>query len=119
MKARYSLLSQDEFDMDDVGDETGSLLGGISDMWPGDSGSGIKKTSASHDRPERSVTLRLYTMAKHHFMLAFSIFFLLFFISVMLGVMSPSMVHTTDIKASQVHLFIHFLDAIASLYLDM
>ena len=30
MKARYSLLSQEEFDMDEGGDETGSLLGGLS-----------------------------------------------------------------------------------------
>ena len=103
MKARYSLLSQDDFDLTDgAGEETGSLLGGLSDMWNGgrDSGSGIKKTSASHDRPEKSVTLRLYTMQKHHFLLAFVVFFTLFFVSVILGVVSPDMVKRTQVRAS-------------------
>ena len=98
MKTRYSLLSQDDFDLTDGGgEETGSLLGGLSDMWSGDSS---KKTAASHDRPEKSVTLRLYTMHKHHFLLAFCIFFALFFVSVLLGAVSPDMVKRTEMSAT-------------------
>ena len=97
------------------------ILFPVPDMWPGDSGSSIKKSSVNHDRPEKSVTLRLYTMQvrhviilypmmliilfplqKHHFMISFTIFFILFFISVLLGVMSPSMVHTTQVRATQI-----------------
>ena len=105
MKTRYSLLSQDDFDLTDGAgaEETGSLLGGLSDMWGGgDSGSSVKKTAASHDRPEKSVTLRLYTMQKHQFLLAFVVFFALFFVSVILGVVSPDMVKRTEVRASDV-----------------
>ena len=99
MKARYSLLSQDDIGGD--AEESGSLLGGISDMWSDTSSSG-KKPSSSHARPEKSVTLRLYTMQKHHFLLSFIIFLALFFIAVMLGVASPDMVQKTEMLATDI-----------------
>ena len=70
-------------------------------MWSGDPGSSsTQKTSSSHAKPEKSVTLRLYTMQKHHFLLAFTVFFALFFVSVLMGAASPEMVKKTDVKAS-------------------
>ena len=82
MKAKYSLLSQDEFDTGGGGGESSSLLGSLADMWGPENS---KVAAASHDRPERSVTLRLYTMHKHHFFLSFAIFFSLFIFSVTVG----------------------------------
>ena len=105
MKTKYSLLSQDEFDLTDTGGggggggESGSLLGSLADMWGPEN---KKATAASHDRPEKSVTLRLYTMQKHHFFLSFAIFFSLFLFSVTVGWLSPSMVQRDHLKASQV-----------------
>ena len=104
MKAKYSLLSQDDFDLGSrggEGEESGALLGGLADMWGG-GGGGPSQNSASHDRPEKSVSLRLYTMQKHHFFLAFAIFFSLFMFSVTVGWVSPDMVERTHVKASQV-----------------
>ena len=104
MKAKYSLLSQEDFDLTTGGaEESGSLLGGLADMWGGGGeGGGGRQKSAAHDKPEKSVSLRLYTMHKHHFFLSFAIFFTLFIFSVTVGWMSPEMVQRTHVKASQV-----------------
>ena len=101
MKARYSLLSQTEgMDLAGAGEEGGSLLGGLGDLWPGGGGGGGGR-SHGHAQPEQSVTLRLYSMTKQHFLLAFTVFFALMGVAVVLGAASPDMVTRTQVRASQ------------------
>ncbi|XP_043219290.1 transmembrane protein 181-like [Amphibalanus amphitrite] len=54
-----------------------------------------------HDRCERSLQMRLYTMHKREFVLLFAGFFLSFFVIILIGLAGPAGLVTTTVKASE------------------
>ena len=104
MKQKYSLLGQEDFELTGGGGNSGSSSTGIEALT--DLFSNFTKhisPAPSHERPERSVQMRLYTMQKRHFLLCFTIFFCLFCISVLIGMASPNMVEKNITKASELN----------------
>ena len=56
-----------------------------------------------HERPDRSVQMRLYTMHKGQHLLIFIMFLCLFFIAVPMGLAGPSMTMKFVMQASKTH----------------
>ena len=56
----------------------------------------------NHERPDRSVQMRLYTMHKGQHLLIFIMFLCLFFIAILMGLAGPSMTLRFKIQASEV-----------------
>lgn len=56
-----------------------------------------------HDRCERSVQMRLYTMHKREFVLVFVVFFACFWLSVFIGVTGPAITMTVTRMASELN----------------
>lgn len=109
MKPRYSLLGQEDLELLDSGATKGSSpppqspgLDSLADVFS--SFSRHLAPGPGHDRPERSVQMRLYTMQKRHFLVAFTTFAALFLVSVLLGAASPDMVERSAVKASSLNM---------------
>lgn len=56
----------------------------------------------NHERPDRSVQMRLYTMHKGQHLLIFIMFLCLFFIAILMGLAGPSMTMRFQVEASKV-----------------
>ena len=56
----------------------------------------------NHDRPDRSVQMRLYTMHKGQHLLIFIMFLCLFFIAILMGLAGPSMTMRFNMMATGV-----------------
>ena len=56
----------------------------------------------NHDRPDRSVQMRLYTMHKGQHLLIFIMFLCLFFIAILMGLAGPSMTMRFNMQATQI-----------------
>lgn len=104
MKQKYSLLGQEDFELTGGGTNTAPTSSGLEALT--DLFSNFTKhisPAPSHERPERSVQMRLYTMQKRHFLICFTIFFCLFLISVLIGMASPNMVEKNTVKATELN----------------
>ena len=102
MKPRYSLLGQEDLEV--AGGEqgkqtpTGPGLEVLADVFS--SFTRHLAPGPGHERPERCVQMRLYTMQKRHFLVAFTTFAALFLVSVLLGAASPDMVQRCTDKVT-------------------
>jgi hypothetical protein len=105
MKPRYSLLGQEDIELTEGGAGSGTASGpgleALADVFS--SFSRHLAPGPAHDRPERSVQMRLYSMQKRHFLAAFTTFGALFMVSVLLGAASPDMVERSAVRASSLN----------------
>lgn len=67
-----------------------------------------------HDRCERSVQMRLYTMHKREFVLVFMAFFAAFSLSIFIGLAGPPITEETEITAKQIMAMTNSTPSIAS-----